>query len=892
MSQHVMSTNPLDDIDTVSTEVRRGSAGEGNERPWNGNGNGRTAVNVREFVDVIQRIAQGDLGARLSGTYTGDYALLRDATNMLRDNFSGVIQSIGKIAAGDLSVDIVRQGANDQIQPQLLLLKNNIGSLVTEANLLAKAAVDGKLDTRADASRHQGDYRKIVEGVNHTLDAVIGPLNVAAEYVDRISKGDTPERITDKYNGDFNDIKNNLNRCIDTLNSLALETNNMSKQHDLGDIDIKIPVEKFTGMYHSLVQGVNEMVFGHIAVKKKAMACIAEFARGNYEAPLERFPGKKSFINDNIELLRTNLNSFIKEMSRMADEHNKGDIDVVIPGDKFTGAYHVMAKGVNDMVAGHISVKKKAMACIAEFAKGNLEAVLEKFPGKKAFINENIELLRTHFKNFIEEMHHMSEEHNKGDIDVTIPADKFAGSYRTMAQGVNDMVAGHITVKKKAMACIAEFSRGNFEAVLEKFPGKKAFINENIELLRSNLKALVVDADLLAKAAVEGKLATRADAARHQGDYRKIVEGVNHTLDAVIGPLNVSADYVDKISKGTIPQKITDSYNGDFNIIKNNLNLCIDNINAVAGEIQVVSNAVKNGNVAARGDTNKVMGVYSDIVNVANSLMQHVENLVNEMDKQVQALDVSSVEIGEVSQKMAANAEETSAQANVVSAAAEQVTRNIQTVATGTEEMSSSVKEIAKNANDAARVAMNAVKSAEETSKTVGKLDESSTEIGKVIKVITSIAQQTNLLALNATIEAARAGEAGKGFAVVANEVKELARQTANATEDIGQKIEAIQTDTRGAIDAIGQISAVINQINSIQMTIASSVEEQTATTNEIARNSAEAAKGGTEISKNIEAVSVAAKETTGAAARSQRSAQDLTRISGDLKKLVAQFKK
>jgi methyl-accepting chemotaxis protein len=204
--------------------------------------------------------------------------------------------------------------------------------------------------------------------------------------------------------------------------------------------------------------------------------------------------------------------------------------------------------------------------------------------------------------------------------------------------------------------------------------------------------------------------------------------------------------------------------------------------------------------------------------------------------------------------------------------------------------MGASIREIARNANAAAQVAQQAVRVAEATNSTIAKLGESSREIGQVLKVITSIAEQTNLLALNATIEAARAGEAGKGFAVVANEVKELAKETSKATEDIGRKIEAIQSDTRGAVETINQISQIIDQVNDISNTIASAVEEQTATTNEISRNVLDAAKGSGEIAQNITGVAKAAQGTMQGAGDSQQAAAELARMAAELQQLVNRF--
>lgn len=246
-------------------------------------------------------------------------------------------------------------------------------------------------------------------------------------------------------------------------------------------------------------------------------------------------------------------------------------------------------------------------------------------------------------------------------------------------------------------------------------------------------------------------------------------------------------------------------------------------------------------------------------------------------------------DLTEVSSRMRSNAQETTHQATLASGAAEQVSANAQALATAVEQFEASIKEISANATGAANVARTAVAAASETNQTVTKLGVSSVEIGNVIKVINSIAEQTNLLALNATIEAARAGEAGKGFAVVANEVKELAKQTSQATEDIICKIAAIQEDTKQAVVAIGRVSDIIEQINESQNAIASAVEEQTAMTAEISRNISEVATGSGEIARNISLVAQAAESTTKGTDETMQTAANIESTSVDLMKLVGQ---
>jgi methyl-accepting chemotaxis protein len=899
---------------------------------------------VVEVNKVQERMAVNDMTVHAAETYPGIFGEVCRSTNIAQGRMLNAVRITKQIAIGDFRQELEtlekvgKRSEMDELVPAFIIMMRSVAALVTDAEMLENAAAEGKLTTRADAGKHSGEFRKVIAGFNTTLDSVIGPLNVSADYVDKISQGNIPAKITDNYNGDFNTIKNNLNQCIDALNGLTQEMARMSDAHNAGDIDAVIPVEKFENAYRTMAQGVNEMVQGHITVKKKAMACIAEFGRGNFEAPLEKFPGKKAFINDTIEEVRSKLKALITDTDLLVQAATKGQLATRADAGKHLGDFRKIVEGVNatlDAVIGPLNVSADY---VDKISKGNIPAkITDNYNGDFNLIKNNLNQCIDAIGAMVADANMLVKAAVEGKLSTRADASKHGGDFGKIVAGVNatlDAVVGPLNVSADY---VDKISKGNIPAkITDSYNGDFNLIKNNLNQCIDAIGAMVTDANMLVKAAVEGKLSTRADASKHGGDFGKIVAGVNATLDAVVGPLNVSADYVDKISKGNIPAKITDNYNGDFNLIKNNLNTCIDAIGGMVTDANMLVKAAIEGKLTTRADASQHDGDFGKIVAGVNATLDAVigpltevgqvldkmaggdltvqivseyagdfnrlKTTVNTLGTQVRsamqqigtnanALVSAAEELNKVSQQMSASADETATQANVVSAASEQVAANVQTVATGADEMGASIKEIAKNTADATRVATAAVKTAEATNETIGKLGQSSAEIGQVIKVITSIAQQTNLLALNATIEAARAGEAGKGFAVVANEVKELAKETAKATEDISRKIEAIQGDTKGAVAAIGQISSVIVQINDIQNTIASAVEEQSATTNEISRNLAEAAHGSTDITRNIGGVAEAARSTTAGATDTQKSAQSLERMSAELQGLIAQFK-
>ncbi|MCF1447422.1 methyl-accepting chemotaxis protein [Agrobacterium vitis] len=494
--------------------------------------------------------------------------------------------------------------------------------------------------------------------------------------------------------------------------------------------------------------------------------------------------------------------------TRMSVDHDKGDIDAILPVDAFKGDLSVMAKGINEMVAGHISVKKKAMACVQEFSEGNFEAALERFPGKKAFINDTVETLRGNLKGFIAEMNRMSAEHDKGDIDVFVPVERFKGDFAVMAKGVNDMVNGHIVVKKKAMACIKEFGEGNFDAALEQFPGKKAFINETVETLRSNFRDIVTEIRRLTVASTEGNLSERGVATRFVGDFSKMVSGINGMLDAILLPIGEGNRVLNLVSTGDLTEHVEIACEGDHQKMKDAINSLVDNLTAFATGVASAADQVTSGS---------------------------------------QALSSTSEQLSQGATEQASAAEEASA---------------------SMEQMAANIKQTADNASQTEKIARQSAKDAELSGEAVDKAVNAMRTIAEKISIVQEIARQTDLLALNAAVEAARAGEHGKGFAVVASEVRKLAErsqaaageisglssETVKAATSAGEMLHRLVPDIRKTAELVTEISAscreqdlgasqineAIQQLDQVTQHNASASEEMSATSEELASQAEE----------------------------------------------------
>ncbi|MDK2832400.1 MAG: methyl-accepting chemotaxis protein [Methanolobus sp.] len=643
-------------------------------------------------AEYVDRIAHGDVPPRITETYYGDFNEIKKNLNGCIDAINALIEDSNMLSGAavkgklDVRADASRHdgdyraiinGVNDtldavisplnvaaeyvdriahgDVPPQITdeyygdfnEIKNNlngcidaINALISDSNLLSAAAVEGKLDVRADASKHNGDYRAIIDGVNNTLDAVISPLNVAAEYVDRISRGDIPPHITDEYRGDFNEIKNNLNGCIDAINELVSDANLLSVAAVKGKLDVRADASKHHGDYRAIIDGVNDTLDSVISPLNVAAEYVDRIAHGDIPPHItDDYSGDFNEIKNNLNGCIDAINELVSDANLLSVAAVEGRLDVRADASKHDGDYRAIIDGVNATLDSVINPLNVAAEYVDRIAHGDVPPhITEDYRGDFNEIKDNLNGCIDAINALVSDSNMLSAAAVDGKLDVRADASKHHGDYRAIIEGVNGTLDAVIDPLYIAADYVEHIAHGDIPPqITEDYHGDFNKIKNNLNMCIIAISGLVSDVNMLSSAAIEGRLDVRADISRQQGDYRAIVEGVNNTLDAVICPLNVTAEYFDRISKGDIPPVITDVYCGDFNTIKNNLNTCIDAINNLVADADMLASAGVNGQLDVRADTSKHQGDYLKIVEGFNNCLDAVVDPVNEASRVITA---------------------------------------------------------------------------------------------------------------------------------------------------------------------------------------------------------------------------------------------------------------
>ncbi len=765
------------------------------------------------------------------GEKIGHVEIVTDVTeivkvkNYLHSEIEHTARNLEKFSRGELDLDYSVKESDEHTREvsELFIKINNslrhgaaaLSLMSDDALMLSQAAVEGKLSTRADVSMHHGEYRRIVEGVNNTLDAVIMPLNVAADYVDKISKGTIPPQITDSYNGDFNIIKNNLNNCIDAVNLLFSDVNILSKTAIEGRLDTRADATKHQGDFRKIVEGVNDT-----------------------------------------------LNTLVGFIDKMP-------LPIMAVDTGFSILY------MNDLGAGLLGTTKKELVtkkCYHQFKTSDCKT--ENCACAQAM--KKLTLIKRE-----------TDAHPAGqDLEISYSAlpirnqnGDVTGAFefiqdQTASVRLNRFLNHEIEETNRCLTLLAEGNTNVLREVGESDEYTKdarelfLAINEKVETLAESINNLVHDADKLSNAAIEGKLEIRADASKHQGDFRKVVEGVNNTLDSVIIPVHEALRVSKEYANYRFNVRVDPSLNvaGDWIEFKEVLNDIGIQVSAAVVLINKYLTDLSSNAEEAAASIEEVSAGAQQVAKNAGSVSVNAEMGNDGISQVLRAMEDLTVTVGEVSQR-AEHVSTSATQANQFSKIGIDLARKSE----------ASMVEISQSANEVDVI--------------VQDINHQMDEIGKIVRLISDIANQTNLLALNAAIEAARAGEAGRGFAVVAAEVKSLAQDSRKSAENIADMISSLQGKAKSATIAMEKSGeTVMEGSKSLTETleafdkIAQSIEDITRNSMDVASASEEQAASVQEITASVNEVSSlvinTSKEAGDAAAATEEASASIEQIS------------
>jgi methyl-accepting chemotaxis protein len=550
---------------------------------------------LNESTDILLKLAVNDFDNGVEGEYEGIFKDNAYAVNEVRNRLLNIQRTFEFMARGDFS-DLPRykqagkRSDNDRLLPYTIVLMETVKGMADEFIELGHAAEAGNLDYRVDSSKFDGLFQEAVSTVNGAFDALVEPLNMTADYVDRISKGDIPEKITDEYQGDFNEIKDNLNQCINAVQALIEDSEMLAEAAVHEHFDVRADETKHNGDFQKVVQGVNNTL--DTVVAKVYW----------YNSILDSIPFPISVTD--MDRNWTFLNTAVEDMTGLKRETVIGSSCQQF-GSEICGTEKC---GLCRLEAGkpttyfNIKADNKNFQVDSSYIKdensqtiGHIEIIQDVSASKQNAIYTKKEIER-----LIDNLEHISRGNLDLDFNVTDANEYTTDQYENFSS-----IATSLTTVKDAV------------------------------------QNLIADADMLATAAVEGSLETRADASRHEGDFRKVVEGVNSTLDALICPLNVTAGYIEQISRGEIPERINDEYMGDFIRIKNSINDCIDGLGGLVEANEVLH--LMQDNDHTRSVEGNYQGIYAEVAEATNGIRQRMLTIMD-VNKKIAKGDLSDLE--------------------------------------------------------------------------------------------------------------------------------------------------------------------------------------------------------------------------------------------------------